>query len=171
MIQGKVLLLGDSITEAFRTSELLPEAVIDNKGVFGDSTTEMIKRINTGLINSEYDRIYVLIGTNDLVRDRTDEQILGNVKIIIQLLKKYSNDIYITSILPTRDLDSRPNQRITGYNSRLKILAKDSHVNYFDLHSLFIDKDGKLKQEFTKDGLHLLPAAYEKWAEILSQSA
>jgi len=169
MYPSKILLLGDSITEAFQTDQLLKGMNITNLGVYGDSTVELIERINAGLVKEEYDRIYVLIGTNDLVRNRTNEEILKNFETIRESLSIYGREVFFTSLLPTRDLDSRPNTRITEFNHLLKEVTTKNCSHFFDLHSYFIDNDGQLKKEFTADGLHLIAPAYRFWADLLKK--
>jgi lysophospholipase L1-like esterase len=40
-------------------------------------------------------------------------------------------------------------------------------VTYVDLHPVLTDEQGQLQQELSTDGLHLKPAAYEKWVALL----
>ena len=77
-------------------------------------------------------------------------------------------DIFITSILPTRNNQPRPNKRIRELNKKIEIIADEFKVNYLDLHTLFADETDQLRGEFTEDGLHLNEKAYVEWADFLN---
>ncbi|MCX6151779.1 MAG: GDSL-type esterase/lipase family protein [Ignavibacteriales bacterium] len=166
---NKILLLGDSITEGFKTSDLLSDFDIINKGVSADSTTELIDRLNNHLVDGKFDLVFLLIGTNDIARNRKDEVILKNISKIIKEVKNYcsANGIFTTSILPTLNMDNRPNERIFHLNKKLETLSKELNVNYVNLHKFFIDSEGSLKKDFTEDGLHVNDTTYLEWASIL----
>lgn len=165
----KILFLGDSITEGFDFKKFFPDHYFINKGVSGDSTIECLSRINENYFNIKYDFIFICIGTNDLARERSDEQILININSIIKKIKSYENQskIVITSIFPTKFNKPRPNKRIIELNNKIKELAKNKSLLYFDLHQYFINENNQLKSEYTEDGLHLTTLAYEKWAQEL----
>ncbi len=169
MDKGKILLIGDSITEGFELKKFLPEFDAINKGVSGDSTVECLKRINKKFLNGKPDKIFICIGTNDFARDRNDDTILENIKKIIEKILKISHfsKVYITSIFPTRFNSPRPNQRITNFNIKLKELSSKTGCSFFDIHDSFTDNLGMLKESYTNDGLHLNDTAYIKWAEVL----
>jgi lysophospholipase L1-like esterase len=171
MKKDKILLIGDSITDAFDTDSLLPEYNIVNKGVYGNSTTETIDLLNEEFFSSHPSVVFILIGTNDMVRDRSDDFIIENIKYIAERTLELNGAaaIYITSILPVRDIENRSNKRISRLNGLLKVLCLNENYSYFDLAEHFADEEGKLKAEYTEDGLHLTAKAYEKWTEILKQ--
>lgn len=171
MKKEPVLLIGDSITNGFNEKELLPDFDILNYGVFGDSTVELLERIESSWFSSEPLTAFVCIGTNDFARDRTDEYILGNMQKIINRIKEFSPCVNIVpvSIFPTRDNPPRPNERIREFNCQLAQLAKENGLSYFDINSYFSDEQGKLKIGFTPDGLHLTADAYKLWARLISE--
>lgn len=166
----QLILFGDSITEGFNVRSHVPGRPIRNFGVSGDSTVECLERIVPSCFDPIPVRIFLCIGTNDLARNRTDEEILGNIRRIVQRIRELSPDVPIelTSLFPTRHNPPRPNERIRTFNGALNGLAAELRTGYFDLHPYFTDANGDLKQEFTEDGLHLTTAAYAQWAVILN---
>lgn len=171
MKNEEILFIGDSITEAFDEKRYLPQLKVLNKGVSGDSTVETLERINESWFSSDPFLVFVCIGTNDFARDRSDEFILNNIVRIIEKIQMYSPDSQIVpvSIFPTRDNLPRPNERINQFNISLEKLTFSYNLKFFNINELFIDDNGKLKEEFTEDGLHLTPAAYELWAALVSE--
>jgi len=170
MHNKKILLMGDSITASFDTQTLLPEFSIINKGLSGNNSTHLLKRLHSDLLPSYPDIILILIGTNDIAAGFTDTEILFNINIILEITseKLSKSKIFITSILPTRNNEPRPNERIRGLNKKIQLKAKKMKVNYLDLYSIFVDDTGQLCKELTNDGLHLNEKAYLKWADFLN---
>lgn len=171
MHKEPVFLIGDSITEGFNEKEFLPGFNIVNYGVSGDSTLELFERIESSWFADKPRAAFLCIGTNDFARNRTDEFILDNILKIINRIKDSSPgiNIILVSIFPTRDNNPRPNERIREFNSRLAQLAAENSLSYFDINSYFADVEGKLKSEFTSDGLHLTSDAYKLWAKLISE--
>lgn len=167
----KILLIGDSITEAFKTSELLPEYNIINKGIYGDNTTGVLKRIERDVIEENPDQVFILIGTNDFALERSDDELTSNICEIIELITENLDDVivYLTPILPTKNIENRPNDRIRGVNEILKMLTEKYGIEYFDLYSQFVNSAGELDALYTIDGLHLSAEAYKKWAAYLKE--
>lgn len=165
----KILLLGDSITESFPNDFLIPGYAVLNKGISGNSTNEVLQRLDEDVIQERPDIIFMLIGTNDFARNRENIEISDNYTKILFKLKNSlpSVTIYAVSVLPVRDLDNRSNARIIELNNSISKLVKEMHLNFFDLYSDFTDEEGKLKKEFTEDGLHLTAVAYLCWKKHL----
>ena len=44
--------------------------------------------------------------------------------------------------------------------------ADENDCVYIDVNQLYV-KDGELDSSITKDGVHLLPEAYDRWADLL----
>lgn len=169
MNDKKILLVGDSITASFDTRKLLPEFNIINKALSGNKSAHLLKRLQRELLASYPDIIFILIGTNDIAQGFTDKEILTNIRSILKSTSEsiLVKNIFITSILPTRNNEPRPNRRIRDLNKKIQIIADELNVNCLDLYSLFVDGTGQLMNDLTYDGLHLNEKAYLIWANFL----
>jgi len=169
MHNKKILLMGDSITAGFDTQALLSEFSIINKGLSANNSTHLLKRLERDLLASYPDIIFILIGTNDIAAGFTDTEILSNINSILEITseKLSKSKIFITSILPTRNNELRPNERIRELNKKIQLIAEKLKVNYLNLYSNFVDEKGQLIIDLTDDGLHLNEKAYLKWADFL----
>ena len=166
-----IVLLGDSITSAFPTDSLLKEFEVINKGISGDKTDHVLERLNHDVIELVPSAVFVLVGTNDMGSGYSNNTTLVNYeRIVLRLMKNVPGvKIFVQSILPTRNLENRPLERIQLLNVELHKLAMKYGAKFLDIYPLFINQQGELAEEFSEDGLHLTPAAYQKWAEYLSQ--
>jgi lysophospholipase L1-like esterase len=161
-------MLGDSITQAFRVNEFIPDHYFVNRGIDGDTTAGVIHRLKSSVYALNPKMVFILIGTNDLPAF-TNEQILKNYKDI--LLKIISNssecEIFVEAILPTNGWVDRSNNRIIALNRDLEDLAKQFEANFLNIHPLFCDKNSELKSELSPDGLHLNQAGYNILAKLI----
>jgi lysophospholipase L1-like esterase len=167
--EKKIILIGDSITEAFPVNELLSDFNIFNKGIYGDNTNGVYNRLTIDVINEYPEYVFILIGTNDFALEKTDAQIVDTIHLILDKLctTLVISEIYLTSILPTRNISNRPNDRINSINKSLNIMSQNFGIHYFDLAGFFKDEKGELQYDLTTDGLHISDKGYKLWAEVL----
>jgi lysophospholipase L1-like esterase len=165
----KILLLGDSITEAFNTKAYLPAYSIINRGIYGDNSGNLIARLDKELENAQADSAFILIGTNDFAVGLDNRQILQNIRsILIRISASIKpENIVLISILPTLNIENRSNERINIVNSLFNQLSFELGTRYWDLHAIMKDDSGQLRPGYTTDGLHLSEKAYSVWAEQL----
>lgn len=172
------VLLGDSISLWF-PQELLPsEKLWLNQGISGETTVGLLRRLSL-LDETKPDVIFVMIGINDLLKGIEGDTVVANQHAIVRYLKRAHPEsrIVLQSILPHsaeratwegRDrLLQLPNRRIQGINEQLKDIAESEGIFYLNLYPLFADKEGKLKTEFSTDGLHLNQQGYVLWNTAL----
>lgn len=58
-------------------------------------------------------------------------------------------------------------QVVPEANAALEQVAKRQGVTWINLYPLMADSEGKLRREFTNDGLHLMGQAYIVWRDAL----
>jgi lysophospholipase L1-like esterase len=176
--QRLTILAGDSLSLWF-PPELLPE---DrnwlNQGISGEVTNGLLQRLDF-FDRTQPEIIFVMVGINDLIRGLGDQEILANYREIISSLQQRHPQakLVVQSILPhgaekttwegKEKLLAIPNPRIRTLNEEIKKIAIDKGAKYLNLHSLFTDKQGNLRSDFTTDGLHLSPPGYLVWRTAL----
>ncbi|MEJ5964054.1 GDSL-type esterase/lipase family protein [Pedobacter immunditicola] len=173
-IKKSIVFLGNSITERGMWHELLPGKLIVNRGIGGDNTFGVLARIRP-IIASQPQKVFLLIGINDIGRGLPVEVIADNYEEIIQRFQKGSpkTTLYVQSVLPmNEDILSAAYLKNKGHlvielNTKLKALAAKYDLNYLNIYDVFNEGNNKLKPEFTIDGIHLKPAAYAVWVEYL----
>lgn len=161
----KIVFLGDSITKRFNIQEFSGNNQIINRGIFFDTTHGLLDRLETNVTNLKLEKLFLMIGYNDL-SVREDDEIINNIKKIVASLN--TKPVYIQSLLPVRGKKDDINERIIAINRQLKKYALESDYVYVDLHSHFIDDYNRLKAEFTRDGVHLNFFGYRLWYALIS---
>lgn len=169
-----VIFLGNSITAGTQWNELLDMDNAVNRGISGDTTYGVLERLDE-ITEGRPAKIFILLGINDLARNISNDIILRNYSIIIDRIQKESpsTQIYVQTLLPVNSTFKRfvnhysKAPLILKINRRLRKMTEQKKVNLIDLHSHFLDKNGKLDIQYTNDGLHLTAMGYRLWALLL----
>jgi lysophospholipase L1-like esterase len=177
----KIIAFGDSLTvgylspfEAAPYAEFLqplldPRTEIYVAGVSGETTEEMLRRFDRQVIKNRPDYVILLGGTNDLGWGVSIDQIVANLTRMYQAAQK-ADIIPVACAIPSllgADAFIPPRLEL---NRRIQETAKKLKIPFADLFSPTADSFGRLRQEYSQDGLHLTPAGYQKIAQILFES-
>ncbi len=169
---SETIFLGDSLTDYYEWGEALSDYEVLNRGIAGDTTTGVLNRIDE-VVKAKPDRIYLLIGINDLIAGQSVNKIETNYKQILDTLKTRSphTKVYVQSLFPVNTaLTSHPlkNATIKELNKRLKDLANLYNYRFIDIYPDLVEF-GQLNKDFTFDGIHLNGEGYRIWTrKVLS---
>jgi len=155
-----VVFVGDSITKRFNIQEFANTGDILNRGIFSDTTYGLLMRMDRNILNLEIDKLFIMIGYNDL-KFRSNAEIIRNIERI--LTKSKARETYVQSLLPVSADKASVNERIVQLNDALKALSQDSKCFYVDLYSRFKGSDNGIKSELTSDGVHPNYFGYRLW--------
>jgi lysophospholipase L1-like esterase len=162
-----IAFFGNSITRGSDFQEYFPDKKIINLGYAGDNITGMIRRVPM-LQAANPKKIFIMAGTNDIFHINTDALVKRYTILLNEINDSIPNaTVYIQSILPMNQnmYKSAPsNDKIIEANNAIKNLADQRHIRYIDLYSLYVD-DNVLPANITKDGIHIYPQYYQKWAD------
>ncbi len=171
-----VVLLGDSITEGFDVAKHFPGLRVLNRGIGADvignampkdDPRGVLQRLDSSVYDCAATDVFILIGINDLNSGRQVETMVeGYRELLAQLRQNMPRlRVHVQSLLPTRGAHDKQNEPVRRFNEQLKHLAAEFECSLIDLHARMIDSEGKLKAEFTQDGLHINDAAYGVWRQ------
>jgi lysophospholipase L1-like esterase len=162
--------LGDSITEGFVLERYFNRNDLKNRGTSGDTTHQVLYRLNE-ITDAKPARLFLMIGINDLFNGDSDEEVLANIRRIVEriLEESPSTRLYIQSILPVNEtillVEGMLNVEIYKTNQGIENLCKEKALTYIDLHSAFLNDKGQLDTDHTYDGGHLSETGYALWAK------
>lgn len=165
-----IIFLGDSITEMGEWSELFGKTDLKNRGIAGDTTTGILKRL-PAIAELKPSKIFMMIGINDLyVERRTSAAIINNYRQILEYLSEQTPEtkVYIQSILPVENKHFLP--QIQVINQHLSKLARDFNYEYLELYSHFINQQNELDSQYSDDGIHVNGKGYLLWKKLISES-
>ena len=82
-------------------------------------------------------------------------------KIYLQSMLPFNNQVREWKLLVGRE------QVVVDGNRALEQVARRQGVTWINLYPLFVDGQGRLRAEYTNDGLHLLGPAYLIWRDAI----
>ena len=162
----KIAMLGDSITDWGEWNELFTRNDIINRGISGDGTDGVLKRLNG--INSSVSKVFIMIGINDLGKGKSVDYVFDNYKKIVTILKQKNIQPVMQSTLfvdPVK-IHNRKNSDVEELNNKLKKYAIENDLLYIDIN-VKLSKDKKLRSDYSYDGLHLNGEGYQAWKEVI----
>ena len=171
---GDVIFIGNSITDGGEWSELFSDLRIKNRGISGDVSAGIIHRIDE-VVARKPQKVFLMIGTNDLARNVRPDSLLKNMYWTVNYLRQQSpsTKVYVQSILPVNEVYGKfgghtaKARQIKEVNAQLAQQAAANGYTYVDLQTPFSDASGKLKKELTNDGLQLNGEAYLLWKHLV----
>jgi lysophospholipase L1-like esterase len=181
LVFQNVVLVGDSITEAFEVTHFFPGRRVLNRGIGADvignglpsdDRRGLLRRLDASVFDCAATDVFLMIGVNDLNANRTLDAMESGYREILHQIKDRAPTVrvHVESLLPTRGVFAGKNAAIKDFNGRIKRLAEEFGYKYLDLHPLFVDEQGELKAAFTADGIHLTEPAYEIWRSEIEKA-
>ncbi|MDE7331652.1 MAG: lysophospholipase [Lachnospiraceae bacterium] len=181
VIKGGILFTGSSLMEQFPINELLMTngmtQVIYNRGIGGFTTDDMLLNMEEMVFAVEPSRIFINIGTNDIGNpDYRLEALVENYgKIIAEIQKRLPEaEITMLAYYPVNETDKLPegdwgktlfstrtNENIKIANTAVEKLAEKMGCRFLDVSSGLTDENGKLKKEYTIEGIHMYANGYQ----------
>ncbi|MBN1639420.1 MAG: hypothetical protein JW866_10660 [Ignavibacteriales bacterium] len=173
---NEIIFLGNSITDGCEWSELFKDLRIKNRGISGDISEGILDRLDK-VLEGKPDKIFLMIGINDLAFGVEFDTIIMNYKKIISsvFLKSPNTKLFIQSVLPVnpnfekfKNHTNKTNE-IIKLNTELVKLCEFNSLTYIDLYSHFVDEKNYLSTIYTNDGLHLLGPGYLLWKSLVEE--
>ena len=135
-----------------------------NLGCGHDRTENVLWRIYHGeLDNLTSDKVFIKIGTNNISKGDSDEDIVAGIAAIVNAIKVRlpESEITVMGILPRRDKEARVKQ----LNKSVKAMTKSLGVNFANPGKELLGKSGKIDESLFTDGLHPNAEGYRKIAD------
>ncbi len=179
--KGEILFTGSSLMEQFPINELLMtngmDQVIYNRGIGGFTTTDMLEYMEEMVFGTEPSRIFINIGTNDIGSpDYRLEALMERYEEIISRIRERLPEAEITMMAyyPVNETDkvpegewdktafvTRTNENIAIANKAVEKLAAKKGCRFINVNEGLTDERGKLKKEFTIEGIHMYANGYQ----------
>lgn len=174
--ENAMIWIGDSIVEQAWWESLIKEKNLVNRGIGGDNTYGMLHRLPLYLESSPR-KIFIFAGINDISANYPIDDIFANFVAMVKMIQEKAPEceIFIQSpITPNNDVLAyayikNKQDKVQELNTRLEQMCKDMGVTWVDIRPVLHNEKGEIKEEYTKDGIHLYPAAYEAWVDYLKK--
>ncbi len=178
--KGQVVFTGSSLMEQFPLNEMLQgEALpyrVYNRGMSGFVAPQLLQVLDVCVYELAPAHVFLNIGTNDMSRpDYRQEALLACYRRILEEILSHVPGVklHLLAYYPVNpDLEGqegwaaealryRTNQVLREANRGVEALAREMGAEYLDLNAPLLDGQGRLRAQYTKEGIHLYPAGYQ----------
>lgn len=184
-------MLFNNSCKSLKINEKNAQTIIVNKGVSGNSTVNLLDRLEVDVLNEKPDLVILMVGTNDLLNSKkllSYEEYATNLTKIVKAIKSENCEVLLMSP-PTADsvylyqrhdkslyVDT-PNAMLNSAREIVEDVSREYHTFYVDIYSSFMAKGipkhnedryiRNVKNSGTKDGVHPTPIGYKFIADTV----
>lgn len=169
-----IIMLGNSLTDGAEWNELFDNCHVKNRGIVGDIIPGFFERLEP-ILKGQPRKIFIMGGVNDISHGVSADSIVSAMTQVVTTIQARcpKTEIYVQSMLPFNNdvrlwklLKGREQVVVDG-NKGLESMCQRLGVTFINLYPLFVGENGKMKPEYTNDGLHLMGGAYLIWRNAL----
>ena len=169
-----IIMLGNSLTDGAEWNELFDNCHVKNRGIVGDIIPGFFERLEP-ILKGQPRKIFIMGGVNDISHGVSADSIVSAMTQVVTTIQARcpKTEIYVQSMLPFNNdvrlwklLKGREQVVVDG-NKGLESMCQRLGVTFINLYPLFVGENGKMKPEYTHDGLHLMGGAYLIWRDAL----
>ena len=179
--ENRVVFFGDSITDIWKIDESFPGKPYVNRGIGGQTTSQMLVRFRQDVIDLQPKVVVILAGTNDIAGNSgpiSNEDIEANYADLAELARAHNIRVIFSSVLPVHNYTpraqdffaQRPMSRILALNEWLKKYCADNDLIYLNYFPAMADDKGLLRKELADDGLHPNKAGFAIMAPMAEKA-
>jgi lysophospholipase L1-like esterase len=180
-----IVCIGDSLTLGYQNPFLDPmniketpytdilkeklgdSAKIYNKGLCGELSRDILHRLERDVISYQPDYVIILCGSNDLSWGFPPKEICKNLVEMYKVARAAKIEPIACTVPSILNFDDLIPAR-KKLNTLIKEHAKKNHILCADLFTaLSHPKTGRLRDEFSSDGLHLSREGYTVMGETI----
>lgn len=136
------------------------------------TSTREVASVRDGLSRNHFDKIYIMVGINELGTADT-EYFIRHYSEVISTIKEMQPDaiIILQGIMHVTSRMSRSdaifnNRNINERNEAIKQLANGVDIFYIDVNPVYDDGYGSLRADYSSDNVHLLGNKYSEWHDF-----
>ena len=177
--ENRIVFMGNSITEDWKS--LSPNFFLDNnyvnRGIGGETSTQMLLRFRSDVINLKPSAVVILAGINDIAENQgpiSIPDIARNIFFMSQLANENNIKVILCSVLPAYDFPWRPGlnpkDKVISLNDLIQKHAQEKSFEYVDYFSSMVDERKGLIKEYGNDEVHPNLEGYRVMESIIQKS-
>ena len=177
--ENRIVFMGNSITEGWKS--LSPNFFLDNnyvnRGIGGETSTQMLLRFRSDVINLKPTAVVILAGINDIAENQgpiSIPDIARNIFFMSQLASENNIKVILCSVLPAYDFPWRPGlnpkDKVLSLNDLIQKHVQENSFEYVDYFSSMVDERKGLIKEYGNDEVHPNLEGYKVMESIIQKS-
>jgi lysophospholipase L1-like esterase len=152
----RYVFLGDSATDLWRLNEYFTGRDFVNRGIAGQTTTQILARFLADVAALHPLAVIVLAGSGDLALGIAPSAITDNLVMIGDVAKAHSVQPIFASLLPAggEGEKMRTPEAIRKVNAWIRDYCIRENFIYIDYYSAMADENGMMKADLSDDGVN-----------------
>lgn len=172
---GRVVFMGDSITDGWNLAGSFPGKPYVNRGISGQTTPQMLVRMFPDVIDLHPAAVIILAGINDIAGNtgpETAKMIEENLQAMTELAQAHGIKVILCSLTPVSDYTqykqtpSHPPADILEINRWIRAYVQRAHTGFADYYKATVDSQGMYTAAYSRDGLHPNAEGYKILAPV-----
>lgn len=153
----EVAFIGDSLTDGYDLGRYYPDLKTLNRGIGGDTTFGVEKRLEVSLYEIQPEVVVMLIGANNM-----SEMFENYENILIDMKKNLPESHIVLLSLTSMGGAWGKNNHLAAYNNvKIKALAEKYGFEFVDIYTPLLNlSTDEIYPEYTTDGGHLTHEGY-----------
>lgn len=161
-----VVFLGDSLTDGCDVKKYYPDYSCLNRGISGDTTVGLQKRLKVSVLDVDCKAIVMLIGANNM------DTMLDNYEEILRTLaeEKPQTPVILLSLSAMGSDWADKNRLAQNNNKTIAALAEKYGFIFLDIFTPLMNPEtGAIYDAYTTDGGHWTPEGYAVVTGLVNQ--
>jgi len=175
------IFFGDSNIGRWDLISCFPGKPFLNRGIGGETTSGLLRRLETDLIQLGPESAVFLCGINDFVLTKggADFRTLGklcsdNLREAVHLANRAGIEVYLSSLLPYglpgKEDDFRLAGEICSINSDLQGYCAATPTHYLNFHAALSAPNGIFHSDCSDDGIHPNKRGFQLMTAVVQKS-
>jgi len=166
--QVDVVMIGDSITQNAIWSEIFPNIKIANRGLTGDKTEDILKRMDN-ILSVQPKKALIMVGIMDIYSGLSVNEIIKNYVEIIEEIRAKKITVVVQSTLECSKKECEDRlDKVRQLNQKLEEYSTTHNFVFVDINKRLSSIEEGLLSQYSYDGIHLIGKGYSVWAEQIS---
>ena len=163
------LFVGSSSLRFWPTAMAFPGKPIINRAFGGAELSDVIHFYEQVIRPYAPGRVLLYAGDNDIWHGKSPDQVFEDYTELVALLQRDfpATSLIFISIKPSKARWEKWPTMVETNRMVNEYAATRQNLHYADLATPLLDEEGKPKDVFTEDGLHLSEDGYRLWQEAL----
>lgn len=171
----EVVFLGDSVTDGWDDAgEFFAGLPYANRGIAGQATPEMLLRFRRDVVELRPMVVVIMAGASDIALGLPLEETRRNLASMADIARAHEIDVVFASTLSGGDrvrgraVNGTPGE-LNELNAWIKGYALSSNNGFIDYRPALTDEGGRLRKEFSEDGVRLNARGYAAMREVFDR--
>jgi len=173
----RVIFYGSSSVEAWPLHKDFPRSPLVNRGIGGETTRQLWLRFRQDVLQLNPTGVVIFLGSaNDFWPEQRmcPSHTLANLSRMVRMARSKNIKVAVGAVMPVNDylpgknvLASHPIEKVQQLNRQIKEICADQQITFIDFYSSVADETGKLRRDYSDDGMHCNRKGYDAWKPLV----